>query len=63
MEGRFLSVILTPTVKKPAVAAKTPAQNSEKPTTSPNGPEQAPVAEATPEPQPEPATTGSANES
>jgi len=90
MEGRFLSVILTPTVKKPVAAAKAPgasdggapgdqpedgpdggSSNGDQPEGAPDGDQAAPAAgEAPTEPasttdavMPEPATTGSTNES
>jgi translation initiation factor IF-3 len=57
MEGRFLSVILTPAVKKPVVAAKAAASEGN---SSTDGDQPAAAEEA---PTPEPAATGSTNES
>jgi translation initiation factor IF-3 len=65
MEGRFLSVILTPTAKKPVAAAKGAEASGDH--SSPNGeqPSEEQPAEAgeAAEAAPEPAATGSTNES
>jgi translation initiation factor IF-3 len=72
MEGRFLSVILTPAVKKPPPSAKGPSEagpdgdspGGGAPNGSPSGQPSAPAATAEAEsPTPEPAATGSTNES
>jgi translation initiation factor IF-3 len=66
MEGRFLSVILTPSVKKPPPSGKGPAsgpKDGDGPGGSPTPKQDGGGPEAQAEATPEPAATGSTNES